>query len=230
MITVIGLGFVGLTAALGFGSKGHKVYGVDIDPQRSGLLNQGRIPFYEPHLEEQLGKTVFFNVPLEQALADSSYVFFCVGTPGQADGRVDLSCLMSAIEDVLGICARREGRKTLVIKSTVPPSTALEKIQPMLEGRNVRLANNPEFLRQGSAWEDFIHPDRIVIGSEEIETARDVAKLYEGFGAPILRVNLNTAEFIKYLSNAFFGFLDQFFQRGFDACRGYRRDRCLGSV
>ena len=152
MITVIGLGFVGLTTALGFSSRGFKVYGHDVDPRRVQALRERRVPFFEPQLEGQLKKNLnknfFIDVPSEKALKESSFVFFCMGTPHQKGGRADLSFLFQAVKDVLS--AASQGRKTLglVIKSTVPPTTALEKIQPLLERyalqgvRKIILANN----------------------------------------------------------------------------------------
>lgn len=210
MVTVIGLGFVGLTTALGFAAKGHKVYGVETNTLRLNTIRNGEIPFHEPHLRDVLSqtkeKTFFVTDNLREALSQSQLVFLCVATPSQNDGHTDLSYLFKAIEEVLRFIPK-DGSKVMVIKSTVPPSTAQKKIKPFIEQlgfkvtKDIGLANNPEFLREGKAWEDFIHPDRIVIGSEDQESTAEVAKLYASFAAPIHNVSLNTAEFIKYLSN-----------------------------
>jgi UDPglucose 6-dehydrogenase len=209
MITVLGLGFVGLTTALGFAKKGFKTYGIDTDQKRMWRLRRMEIPFYEPHLKDVLmevnNKNFFMDVPLEEAVRNSQAVFLCVGTPGKEDGSADLKYLFNAICDVLEI----EDNKTrvLVIKSTVPPSTLMNRVKPFIEetfpekADKVRLASNPEFLREGYCWEDFIKPDRIVIGVEDEASRSILEEIYKPFDAPIRFVSTNTAEFIKYLSN-----------------------------
>lgn len=187
MITVIGLGFVGLTTGLGFAKKGFKVYGVDVAQPKVDLIKSGKVPFYEPHLEEALrettGKTFFPTTDLAEAIANSELVFFCVGTPSDDEGRADLGQINSALTNVLSH-VKKGDFKALVIKSTVPPSTTKEKVKPFIEkmgfevGKDVGLANNPEFLREGYAWDDFVNPDRIVIGSEDEKTRAILEKVY----------------------------------------------------
>jgi UDPglucose 6-dehydrogenase len=209
MITIIGLGFVGLTTGLGFAIKGMKTYGIDINENRMGKLRNLIIPFHEPHLdkvlEETLNKTFFLDNVLEEAIKDSKYVFLCVGTPGAEDGSADLSYIFQALDQILSIDF--SDRKILIIKSTVPPSTISTKVKPYTDdkakelNRQIGLASNPEFLREGYCWEDFIEPDRVVIGCEDKETEKMMEEIYKPFGAPIHFVTYNTAEFIKYLSN-----------------------------
>ncbi len=209
MITVIGLGFVGLTTALGFSEKGFKVYGVDIDEKKLGLLKKHEIPFYEPHLdvilEKQLGKNFILGETLETAVKDSKAIFVCVGTPSLDDGGADLTYLLNAIEEVINVGF--DDYKTIIVKSTVPPSTISKQVFPFVQGKvadngmTVGLASNPEFLREGYSWEDFIDPDRIVIGVEEDESKTILDNIYKPFNAPIHYVSYNSAEFIKYLSN-----------------------------
>lgn len=219
MIAVVGLGFVGLTTALGFAHKGHKVYGFDNDPKRRKELKEGTVPFYEPSLGKYLNKykdsRFFISGSLKEAVSKADVVFFCVGTPSMPDGKADIRFLKDAVKDSLRYIEL--GRyKTLVIKSTVPPSTAKEAIKPLMEkagfdvGKEVGLANNPEFLREGFAWEDFINPDRVVIGENDRRSGGVVEGIYKAFGAPIYRVSLNTAEFIKYLSNTLLSALISF--------------------
>ena len=210
MITVIGLGFVGLTTGLGFAKKGFKVYGVDVAQGKVDLIKSGKVPFYEPHLEEALkettGKTFFPTTDLSEAIANSELVFFCVGTPSDDEGRADLGQINGALTSVLSH-VRKGDFKALVIKSTVPPSTTKEKVKPFIEkegfevGKDVGLANNPEFLREGYAWDDFVNPDRIVIGAEDERTRAILEKVYAPFGRPFYSVSWNTGEYIKYLSN-----------------------------
>jgi UDPglucose 6-dehydrogenase len=210
MITVIGLGFVGLTTALGFSKKGFNVYGIDVNPEKVGMLRQKKVPFYEPHvaevLEETLDDSFFLDVPLADAVRDSKAIFICVGTPSQPDGSADLTYLLEAIRAVVA-ASPAEGFRTLIVKSTVPPSTISRQVQPVVEelaaslGKEIGLASNPEFLREGYAWDDFMNPDRVVIGVEDARSKVLLQTIYEPFKAPIHYVSFNSAEFIKYLSN-----------------------------
>ncbi|WP_129690098.1 UDP-glucose dehydrogenase family protein [Gottfriedia acidiceleris] len=219
MITVIGLGFVGLTTALGFSEKGYHVYGFDIDQKKKEQLRNGKIPFYEPNLNEKLNK--HFNKgftitdDLQEAVINSEVIFLCVGTPSKKDGSADLGYIFEAIKNVAGYIKKPEF-KVLVIKSTIPPSTTSEKIKPYLEnlgfkvGVEIGLTNNPEFLREGYAWDDFMNPDRIVVGQEDDKSGRILETIYQIFNAPIYQVSLNTAEYIKYLSNTMLATLISF--------------------
>lgn len=210
MITVVGLGFVGLTTALGFSQKNFKVYGYDIDKDKISSIKKCRIPFYEPHLDKAcktyLGNNFIIADSLQEAVSKSRIVFYCVGTPSSEDGSADLTYLYEAIEKTLS-GLNKDNYKVLVIKSTIPPSTTQEKIKPFIEklgftvGKDIGLANNPEFLREGCAWDDFIHPDRIVIGVEDEKSIEILSYCYKPFAAPIHKVSLTTGEFIKYLSN-----------------------------
>lgn len=210
MVTVIGLGFVGLTTALGFAEYGHRVYGIEANAARLDTIRSGVLPFKEPGLNEallrHLNKNFIPTTNWDTAIADSDFVYYCVGTPYGEDGQADLTYLYSAIEQTMA--AIQDDRfRVLVIKSTVPPSTTARRVIPFLEGKGVAIprqlgvANNPEFLREGHCWEDFTHPDRIVLGVQDAQSERMLRKLYEKETAPICCVSLNTGEFIKYLSN-----------------------------
>lgn len=219
MITVIGLGFVGLTTGLGFSHKGFKVYGVDVWEPKLNAIKKGEVPFYEPHLEEALKKHLGNNfIPtnnLKEALENSEIVFYCVGTPMGDTGAADLSQLLGAIESTLKLIDKKSF-KVLVVKSTIPPSTTKEKIKPFIEkmgfktGTDVGLANNPEFLREGYAWDDFVNPDRVVVGTEDEKSLGLLKKIYEPFGKPIHSVSHNSGEYIKYLSNTLLSTLISF--------------------
>lgn len=222
MITVVGLGFVGLTTALGFASKGFRVFGCDTDLEKISNLRRGAIPFHEPHLsqvlKEKLDETFFIENDLTKPLSESDVVFYCVGTPSNDDGSAVLDYLFEAISQTLKILEKIDfERKTLVIKSTVPPGTTTQELKPLVEGfcqrtqKPVFLTNNPEFLREGSAWQDFMNPDRIIVGAEKAaKVGKDIEKLYEKFDAPVWVVSPNTAEFIKYLSNCLLSTLISF--------------------
>ncbi|MFZ0828491.1 MAG: nucleotide sugar dehydrogenase [Verrucomicrobiia bacterium] len=218
-VAVIGLGFVGLTTALGFARKGFSVRGFDAANHITRSLRAGKLLFHEPQLPEQLralaGKRFFICDSLAEAVAEADVIFYCVGTPQSPSGAADVSFLQRALSDTLK--SLPPGRKpTLVIKSTVPPGTTARRIVPLFAragrtiGRNIGLANNPEFLREGMAWEDFIQPDRVVIGAGDDLSFLAVAKLYASFSTRVCRVTPSTAEFIKSVSNALLATLISF--------------------
>lgn len=210
MITVIGLGFVGLTTAVGFAHFGYEVCGVEKNQYRRSEISQKRLPFYEPGLDEALVQHMGgnFNVADNfESVGKSEYVFLCVGTPCGENGEADLTDLFKAIDE----CIEHLGNNApiLIVKSTVPPSTTFGKIKEYIKskgleiGRDIYLANNPEFLREGYCWQDFTEPGRIVVGVEDDYVRKKMTELYEPFNAPIRVVTGNTAEFIKYVSNSF---------------------------
>ncbi len=209
-ITVFGLGFVGLTTALGFAEKGHMVFGFDVNQERTITINSGQVPFAEPGLDTALASHlgnnfVISNNPFE-SVRQSDFVYLCVGTPCGENGAADLKYIYSALD----MCAAvlNDGKyRVVVVKSTVPPSTTKERIIPYLKSKGLKsgisfgVANNPEFLREGKCWEDFMNADRIVCGVNDEKSAEMLRELYRGFEAPFYAVSLNTGEFIKYLSN-----------------------------
>jgi UDPglucose 6-dehydrogenase len=166
-------------------------------------------------LAKQMGTNFIPSTNLKEALENSEIVFYCVGTPMGDDGAADLGYLYKAIEDTLKHVDKNKF-KVLVIKSTIPPSTTKEKIKPFIEkagfkiGQDVGLANNPEFLREGYAWDDFINPDRIVIGTEDEKSYTLLKKVYSHFNSPLHNVSYNTGEYIKYLSNTLLSTLISF--------------------
>ncbi len=210
VITVFGLGFVGLTTAVGFADKGIKVYGIDVNKERTAVIKEGKLPFHEPGLDlaltRNIGKNFIVTEELETALSESDCVYYCVGTPYGAGGQADLTYLYSAIDMTLQAVSDDRYR-VLVTKSTIPPSTTKEKVIPYVEkkgykvGETIGVANNPEFLREGYCWDDFTNADRIVLGVSDQRSEEVLRRLYEGFDIPIYAVSLNTGEFIKYLSN-----------------------------
>ena len=212
VITVFGLGFVGLTTSLGFTEYGHKVYGVENNPQRLDTIKAGKLPFLEPGLDDALVRHLgerFIPIgpeQLQQALKESDCVYYCVGTPYGKDGQADLSFLFDAIDQTVTL-RDNDHYQVLVVKSTIPPSTTSTKIIPHLEqkglrvGKDVGVANNPEFLREGYCWDDFMHADRIVLGVSDERSAQLLRQVYACVKEPVCCVSLNTGEFIKYLSN-----------------------------
>ena len=209
MVTVFGLGFVGLTTALGFAHMGRTVYGIDVDEERKNSLRKGKLPFFEPDMDEILNecldKTFFVTDDIEKAIAESEYIFYCVGTPYGKDGSADLTYLFHAIDTTVD-AIKDDKFRVIITKSTIPPSTTLEKIVPYVRNKGERtrfigIANNPEFLREGHCWSDFMEADRIVLGVEDDRSELMLRALYSTMDVPIYAVSYNTGEFIKYLSN-----------------------------
>jgi UDPglucose 6-dehydrogenase len=209
-LSVFGLGFVGLTSALGFAEKGFRVIGCDINKNRLETIAKGAIPFLErgvdSALQKHLGNKFSITANAEEAVKKSDIVFLCVGTPCGENGKADLAFLFSALDSVLPVI--QDGKfRVLVIKSTVPPGTTQDEVIPYLQkkgfydGNGFAVVNNPEFLREGKCWDDFINPDRIVCGAKNRQAMEMLKELYKPFSAPIHFVSWNTGEFIKYLSN-----------------------------
>jgi UDPglucose 6-dehydrogenase len=218
-IAVVGLGFVGLTTALGFCEKGYTVHGYDADLAKAAAIRQGTIPFHEPGLKEALNRHVNGSFIVVDALApavrSSDVIFFCVNTSRSDDGSVNLTHVLNAVEQTLDAIADG-GFKVLVVKSTIPPGTTRDQIEPFVEshgfriGEDIGIAANPEFLREGYAWQDFIHPDRIVIGTSDEQSTHLLEQVYSTFDAPLHKASTTSAEFIKYLSNTLLSTLISF--------------------
>lgn len=212
VVTVVGLGFVGLTTALGFAQYGHKVYGVEINKERLETIKSGKLPFLEPELDNalirHLGAKFIPTDSWDEGIKDSDCVYFCVGTPYGENGEADLTYLFSAIDSALRVASDDKFR-VFVTKSTIPPSTSSQRIIPFIEslgkkvGIDIGVANNPEFLREGHCWDDFINADRIVLGVAQNDKQSELIlrDLYANCGCAVHVVSLNTGEFIKYLSN-----------------------------
>ncbi len=210
IVTVFGLGFVGLTTSLGLAHLGHTVYGIEADSRRLETLRTGILPFYEPHLDEELniqrkqGRFIL-DGSIEQAVKNSEIIFYCVGTPYGEDGAADLTALFEAVAQTLE-AIHDDSFRVLVTKSTIPPSTTERCVLPFVKEHlshrtNLCVANNPEFLREGYCWKDFMEADRIVIGCTDETGRRKLTELYKPLKKPIYCVSPSTGEFVKYLSN-----------------------------
>ena len=210
-INIIGLGFVGLTTALGFASKKNKIICVEKNPSRLNSIKKGKVPFKEPDLEKVLKKTkknfcIFSEKPIILKSA-VNIVFICVGTPCKSNGAVNLDQINKTIISIKN--NHKNERIIFVIKSTVPPGTIKENLKNF-KNRNISFCSNPEFLREGFAWYDFNNTDKIVIGYERYEDFKILKKIYNKFKGDIIGVNTNTSEFIKYLSNSLLASLISF--------------------
>ena len=207
-VAVIGTGYVGLVAGACFADVGHNVICVDNDTSKIEMLNQGKIPIYEPGLEElvdQAKSRLEFTTDLSRAVQGSKVIFIAVGTPEKADGSADMGPTMSVVR---AICETANEAKFVVLKSTVPVGTAkIVKAEiKRLCKHSLETVSNPEFLKEGAAIDDFLRPDRVVIGCSTEEARETMRELYEPFtkkGHPILFMDNVSAEMTKYAANAF---------------------------
>ncbi len=224
-LTVVGGGYVGLTTGVCFAHLGHNVMVVEKIPQKVDLLRAGKSPIYEPGLEELLQENLkagrlHFTTDLREGLGFSDVIFICVGTPQRPDGSADLS----QVEEVARETAKlMTSYKLLVEKSTVPINThqlIKKTVQRYIKDQNIPydVASNPEFLREGSAIEDFLKPDRIVVGVESERARRIFEELYEGFDCPIIFTDPATSELIKHASNSFLAMKISFINMIADLC------------
>jgi UDPglucose 6-dehydrogenase len=208
-ICVIGTGYVGLVTGVVFSDLGNEVICVDKNEEKSALLRAGVMPIYEPGLEEMVARNadegrLTFTSDLEAAVRKSEVVFICVGTPPKEDGSTDMSQVEGAARGVAGAMDRY---KVIVNKSTVPVGTG-EFVRDIIltnRRRNVDfdVVSNPEFLREGSAIQDTLHPDRIVIGAPNQIVAMKILELYAPLERPMIITDVASAEMIKYASNGF---------------------------
>ena len=208
-VAVIGAGYVGLTTAACLAELGNDVMVVDTNGEKIALLTSHKVPFFEPGLRELVEKNskagrLAFTTSYEEAVPGAEYAIIAVSTPEGEGGEADLSYVESAANS---IAACMDGPLVVINKSTVPPLTG-DMVSQVLRkrqgGHRAEVVSNPEFLREGSAIEDFMHPDRVVIGSHDPEAAAKVAKLYAPLEARVLITpNIYTAEMVKYASNAF---------------------------
>lgn len=209
-ISVLGTGYVGLVAGVCFADAGHDVTCVDNNPAKISSLKDGKVPFYEPGLDDLFSlaeKRMKFTADIAEATRSAQVIFIAVGTPEMPDGSAD----MEATYRVLGeICKAANEPKFVVLKSTVPIGTARKAAAFVKENckHEIEIINNPEFLRQGAAVEDFLKPDRVVIGCRSERARQLMQELYEPFlnkgpGKPILFMDNTSAEMCKYAANSF---------------------------
>jgi UDPglucose 6-dehydrogenase len=203
-VGIFGAGWVGVVTAAGFAELGNDVVVRDVLPEKIEALREGRLPFHEPGLAELVERNrerLSFTHDAAEAAADADFLYVCVGTPSTYAGDADLSAVWSVLDDLPEL----PGRPVLVVKSTVPVGTG-EKVRAALDARgleHVGYASNPEFLSEGTAVRDFMSPDRIVIGAFEQSDGDRVEELHARLDAPIVRVDVASAEMIKMAANAF---------------------------
>lgn len=214
-ITVIGSGYVGLVSGALLSDFGHSVECVDIDQQKIDSLKKGIVPIFEPGLKSIIDTNVYykrlsFNTDIEKSVQENDIIFIAVGTPPKEDGSADLKNVMDAAKT---IATAMNGYKIIVNKSTVPIGTGRKVYDLVKKVQNERgvdydfdVVSNPEFLREGSAVYDFSHPDRVVIGAQNRRAFNEIKEVYRVLylnETPFIETNMETAEMIKYASNAF---------------------------
>jgi len=211
-ISVVGGGYVGLVTGACFAQLGHDVTIIEIDSDKVKSINNNQSPIYEIGLDLLLKQHTGNNLSASTSfdlLATADIIFICVGTPPKPDGSSDLSYIESASSSIGTALKNKSSYCCVVVKSTVPPGTTEKNVRPAVlktSGKSedaIGFAMNPEFLREGRAVEDFMHPDRIVIGSNDLRAGKQVALVYQGISAPVIHTGLSGAEMIKYTSNAF---------------------------
>jgi UDPglucose 6-dehydrogenase len=208
-ICMIGTGYVGLVTGTCFAETGNDVICVDNDNEKIRLLNEGHVPIYEPGLDEMIKRNVnegrlSFTTDLARGVKESLFVFIAVGTPSSDDGSADLNSVWSVSR---AIGQHMNGYKIVVTKSTVPVGTT-ERVKAIIAqetGEQFDVASNPEFLKEGAAIDDFMKPDRVVVGTSDPRVTELMKELYEPFvrtGKPILIMDIRSSELTKYAANA----------------------------
>ena len=203
-IGIFGAGWVGLVTGACFAELGHTVVVRDVAPERIEPLQRGELPFHEPDLADVVKRNrerLTFTLDSDEAAGGAHFLYVCVGTPSTYSGDANLSFVWSVLDDL----PKLDGRPVLVMKSTVPVGTG-EKVRAALDARgldHVGYASNPEFLSEGTAIHDFMHPDRIVIGSFEAADGDRVEELHKSLDTTVVRSDVASAEMIKLAANAF---------------------------
>ncbi len=212
-ISIFGLGYVGAVCTGCFAHRGHHVVGVDVDEVKIKAIKSGRSPILEEGLDDLIQSgidagRVTATLDVEQAVAQTDISLICVGTPSQMNGSLDLTYVKLVAEQIGAVLARKRGYHCVVVRSTVLPGTVRNAVLPLLEassgkkaGVGFGLAMNPEFLREGSAIEDFNEPEMTVIGEFDTRSGDHVATLYAGLPGELIRRPLELAEMIKYACN-----------------------------
>jgi len=208
-LTMVGTGYVGLVAGTCFAESGNEVVCVDIDAAKIDALKAGKVPIYEPGLEELVRRNseeqrLSFTTDLEVAVRQSAVIFIAVGTPEGSDGKANIEQILTTAKS---IAQSMNGRKIIVNKSTAPVGTAdqIRALMGSMTRHPFAVISNPEFLKEGAAVEDFMRPDRVVLGGDDVQALERLKELYEPFvrtGNPILVMDNRSAEMTKYAANA----------------------------
>ncbi len=238
-LTMVGTGYVGLVTGVCFSNTGNHVTCLDVDPAKIDKLRQGKCPIYEPGLEELLerniaAKRLTFTLDAKAAYSDADMIFICVGTPSDERGHTDLRFINQASDDIAAVLATlgpAQKPKVIVMKSTVPVGTThavRDRIRAKV-GPNIpfSVADNPEFLKEGAAIDDFNKPDRVVVGADDEWVGQSMRDLYDPFvrnGHPVYVMDILSAEMVKYASNNFLATKISFINEMANLCEAYGAD------
>jgi GDP-mannose 6-dehydrogenase len=229
-VSVFGLGYVGCVTAACLARDGHRVVGVDVNPEKVAMVNEGTTPLIEPGLGDVLARVVrqgrlVATASAEEAITISDIALICVGTPDLGHGQPDYDGVARVATAIGQACETRVDPLTVVLRSTVLPGTTERVLARVLSecasaGRmaGLRIAVNPEFMREGSSLEDFDHPPFVLVGCDDLETATMMRQLYAGVSAPFLQTSVRTAEMVKYVCNAFHALKISFTNEIADLC------------
>lgn len=203
-IAIVGTGYVGLTTGACLASLGHEVVCADIDAEKVAQLSKGKVTIFEDGLQELVTKglktgNLSFVVGAVKAVVDSEYVFLCLPTPESSDGSADISIIETVAKEI----ADSLSRASIIVNKSTLPVGSVRVVENCIQRKDVSVVSNPEFLREGSAVQDFLKPDRVVIGSDDKSAAEKVAQLYSPICKNILITDPASAETIKYAANAF---------------------------
>ena len=209
-ISIIGSGYVGLVTGACLSDMGHEVICLDSNSKKINSIKKYQAPFFEPSLNDLIKKNIIkkqFDVTsdISFAIENTQITFICVGTPSLKNGSIDLSQISEVSENIGCLLKKKREKQLLIVKSTVIPGTTEKYVEETIQKytKNFSIASNPEFLRQGSAVEDFMQPDRIVVGCKEDETKKIFRKLYYKFKEKLFFTTITNSELIKYTSNYF---------------------------
>lgn len=236
-LTMVGTGYVGLVTGVCFSDTGNDVTCLDVDQAKIDQLNRGESPIYEPGLSERITSNaasgrLIFSTDRDAAYRDAEVIFICVGTPSDKDGSADLQYVLAVARDIaeaIDALGPNQTPKLVVIKSTVPVGTS-HKVRDIIRERTnapFYIADNPEFLKEGAAIDDFMKPDRVVCGVECEEAGNLMRELYEPYlrqGNPILVMDVRSAEMVKYASNAMLACKISFVNELATLCEHYDAD------
>ena len=214
-LSIFGLGYVGCVSAACFADRGHEVIGVDVNPLKVQIINDGKSPIVEPGIAELIAqavmkKTLRATTDAGEAVAATDVSLVCIGTPGNHNGSLDLSYIKRACQQIGEALAQKSRYHIVAMRSTMLPGTIEQTVIPTLEifsgkqaGRDFGVAVNPEFLREGSSIYDFTHPPFTLIGADDEETSLPLQRLYAGTEAAMITVGIKEAEMVKYACNSF---------------------------
>ena len=233
-VSVFGLGYVGCVTAACLAKAGHSVVGVDVNAEKVAMINAATSPIVEPGLPELLSEVVGAKrlratTSCEQAVADSDLSLICVGTPSRTNGRLDVDAVIRTAQSIGEALRKRAEPHTVVLRSTVLPGTTEQHVVPaLLSGAGgraaMRVAVNPEFMREGSSLSDFARPPLTLVGCGDPATAALMQSLYEGVSAPFVHTSIRTAEMAKYAANAFHALKVCFANEVADVCAALGAD------